>query len=398
MINPSAQGWIDKFLSKYYLHNSPYLYDSKDFYCRTRDTGYIYGHVVRIDTHENVPIGNWTSEEISKVALFNSLFGIYQLTEKQPSKEHFILLALKFYNSLHTSGFSFLKKILPHESPSTKLEKIIDERVQTNENIFFKNFSHLVTNALLFIDVLAFQNFLIQGELTKNYIQKIEETIVGMISLALNAKTTKTNYDELLIKLFESSVRYTKFSNKKVENLRALHLDSLQTNLEKYYLMDLASMAIWNDRMMDAQESDFLYELGDILELDHFYIVESLTKLDSFITENKKDIPFFNYSNPIKHFYDQTTQSVVTLITRNKKRLQKELSESKELLILLALSTQRELDAQEKKKVKKQLLDVCKTIPSLTIFLLPGGSLLLPILIKFIPKILPSSFNENLES
>jgi hypothetical protein len=162
--------------------------------------------------------------------------------------------------------------------------------------------------------------------------------------------------------------------------------------------MDLASMAIWNDRIMDAQESDFLYELGDILELDHFYIVESLTNLDSFITENKKDIPFFNYSNPIKHFYDQTTQSVVTLITRNKKRLQKELSESKELLILLALSTQRELDAQEKKKVKKQLLDVCKTIPSLTIFLLPGGSLLLPILIKFIPKILPSSFNENLES
>lgn len=397
MINPSAQGWIDKFFSKYYLHNSPFLYDSKDFYCRTRDTGYIYGHVVRIDTLENIPIGNWTSEEISKVALLNSLFGIYQLTEKQPSKEHFIALALEFYDSLHSNGFSFLKKILPHESKSSKLEKIIDERVQTNENIFIKNFSHLVTNALLFIDVLAFQNYLIQGELSKNYIQKTEETIVGLITLALNAKSTKTNYDDLLIKLFETSVRYTKFSNKKVESLRALNLDTLQTNLEKYYLMDLASMAIWNDRIMDAKESDFLYELGDLLKLDQFYIIESLKTLDTFITINKKDIPFFNYSNPIKHFYDQTTQSVVTLITRNKKRLQKELSESKELLILLALSTQRELDAQEKKKVKKQLLDVCKTIPSLTIFLLPGGSLLLPILIKFIPKILPSSFNENLE-
>ena len=48
------------------------------------------------------------------------------------------------------------------------------------------------------------------------------------------------------------------------------------------------------------------------------------------------------------------------------------------------------------KKVKKQLLEICKTIPSLAIFLLPGGSLLLPILIKFIPTLLPSSFNENL--
>ena len=50
----------------------------------------------------------------------------------------------------------------------------------------------------------------------------------------------------------------------------------------------------------------------------------------------------------------------------------------------------------EKKKVKKQLLDICKSVPSLTIFLLPGGGLLLPILIKFIPQLLPSAFNENL--
>jgi hypothetical protein len=77
--------------------------------------------------------------------------------------------------------------------------------------------------------------------------------------------------------------------------------------------------------------------------------------------------------------------------------LMKELSQSGELMVLLAHSTHRDLDEKEKKKVKKQLLDICKTIPSLTIFLLPGGSLLLPILIKFIPKLLPSAFNENLE-
>ncbi|MEZ0131338.1 LETM1 domain-containing protein, partial [Flavobacterium sp. LBUM151] len=78
-------------------------------------------------------------------------------------------------------------------------------------------------------------------------------------------------------------------------------------------------------------------------------------------------------------------------------RLVKEIVQSKELMVLLAYSTTRDLDAKEKKKVKKQLLDICKTIPSLTIFLLPGGSLLLPILIKFIPTMLPSAFNENLD-
>jgi hypothetical protein len=98
----------------------------------------------------------------------------------------------------------------------------------------------------------------------------------------------------------------------------------------------------------------------------------------------------------VKHFYDHSTQLVTTLIQRNKKRLAKEISESKELMVLLAYSTQRDLDKDEKKKVKKQLLDICKTVPSLTIFLIPGGSLLLPLLIKFIPQLLPSAFNENL--
>lgn len=397
MINPSAQGWVDKFFSKYYLLNSPYLYNSKDFYCRTRETGFIYGHVVSIDTLEPLSMQGWTSEEVSKVALLNTLFGIYQLTEKNPEKSNFIDLTLDFYNLMHPKGFSFFKKILPSESKAIQLEKIIDSRVQTNDNIVSKNFSHIVTNALLFIDVLAFHNYLINGELTKGYVQKLEEIIVGVVTFSLTTKSSKSHYDDLLIKLFETSVRYTKFSGFRISDLNALNLDFLQTDLEKYYVMDLAGMAIWSDEKLEKNEVAFLYDLGSILKLERFYIVESLTVIDEFIKKYRADIPYFNYSNPIKHFYDQTTQSVVMLITRNRKRLYKELTESKDLVKLLAASTTRELDANEKKRMKKQLLDVCKTIPSLTIFLLPGGSLLLPILIKFIPQMLPSAFNENLD-
>lgn len=398
MINPSAQGWVDKFFSKYYLLNSPYLYNSKDFYCRTRETGFIYGHVISLDTSEALSTEGWTSEEVSKVALLNTLFGMYQLTEKNPEKTGFIDAALEFYNAMHPKGFSFFKKILPSESKAIQLEKIIDSRVQTNDNIVSKNFSHIVTNALLFIDVLAFQNFLTQGELTKGYVQKLEETIVGIVTLSLTIKSNKSQYDNLLIKLFETSVRYTKFSESRITDLNVLNVEFLKTDLEKYYVMDLAAMAIWSDEKMEKNEVAFLYELGSVLKLERFYIIESLTGIDAFIKQYRNDIPYFNYSNPIKHFYDQATQNVITLITRNKKRLQKELSESKDLVKLLAASTRRELDADEKKRMKKQLLDICKTVPSLTIFLLPGGSLLLPILIKFIPQLLPSAFNENLDS
>lgn len=397
MINPSAIGWIDKFFSKYSLPVS-ISNTSKDYYCRMRLTGFIYGHVIRIDSHIDLSIKGWTSEEISKVALINSLYDIFQLETKNINSAEFIEKALVFYNDLNPKGFSILKKLLPNESNSQKLEKIINERVQTNDNMVSKNFSHIVTNALLFIDVLAFQHFLRNGELAKNYIQKIEEIILAIVSLALRTKTNKTQYDDLLIKLFEASVRYTKFLDTRINNLEKLPLDFLQNNLEKYYIMDMAGMAMWSDAKLEKNEVAFLQELGNKLALEKFYVLESLTAIDEFITTYKTEIPYFNYSNPIKHFYDQSTQTVVNLIRRNKKRLQKELSESKELVLLLAHSTQRELMADEKKKMKKQLLDICKTIPSLTIFLLPGGSLLLPILIKFIPQILPSSFNENLEN
>jgi hypothetical protein len=71
--------------------------------------------------------------------------------------------------------------------------------------------------------------------------------------------------------------------------------------------------------------------------------------------------------------------------------------QSKELVYLISQSTKRELNAEEKAKVKAQLYDIFKSIPSLAIFALPGGGVLLPIIIKFIPQLLPSAFNENYE-
>ena len=89
------------------------------------------------------------------------------------------------------------------------------------------------------------------------------------------------------------------------------------------------------------------------------------------------------------------TQIVKKLITENKRRLLIELNESKELVKLIGQSTKRTLTEEEEKKVKQQLLDVFKSVPSLAIFMLPGGALLLPLVLKFIPKLLPSAFADN---
>lgn len=397
MINPSASGWIDKFFTKLKLSEQNIPETEASFYQKLRSTGFIYGHIISIDTPFEIQTKDWFNEEISKVALLNALYGIFSLinTEKDPLE--FLDRANLFYKEMHPGGFSLFKKIVSKNTPSLTLEKIIDERVQTNDNIINKNFSHLVTNALLFIDVLAFRQYLIQGHIPEKYLKKIEETIVNIVILALKIKNNKSQYDDLLIKLFEASIRYSKFSKKKNITLETLGLDYFNAELEKKYLIDIAGMALWSDGIMDNNESYFLHTLANTLLIEDEFVTQGILNTNTFISRYKKEIPYFNYSNPVKHFYDQTTKSVITLISRNKSRLIKEIIGSKDLMLLLAHSTHRDLDEKEKKKVKKQLLDICKTIPSLTIFLLPGGSLLLPILIKFIPTLLPSAFNENLE-
>jgi len=397
MINPSASGWIDKFFTEQKVSEETSSIDSKTYYDRVRDTGFIYGHIISFQTSKPINTKGWFKEEISKVALLNTLYGIYCIENKSVDSTNFISKLLEFYNEMNPQGLNLFKKILPKNSPSLTLEKIIDERVQTSDSIINKNFSHLVTNALLFIDVLAFQQYLIHSEIPEKYLKKIEETIINIVALTLNVKSKKSPYDDLLIKLFTASIRYSKFSKISVQNLETLQLDYLSTDLEKKYLIDLAGMALWSDAEIENEELYFLYSVAAILGLPDIFVDKSISKTYEFITTYRNEIPYFNYSNPVKHFYDQTTESVVALITRNKNRLIKELAQSKELMMLLSYSTIRDLDEKEKKKVKKQLLEICKTVPSLAIFLLPGGSLLLPILIKFIPQLLPSAFNENKE-
>ena len=401
MINPSTNGWIDKFFSTQKNNPFPVEIDALSFYEKIRKTGFIYGYPVSINTFSPIDTKGWLENETSKVSLLNALFNIYTLTSKNFKKEKFILETEAFYSQMNPQGFNLFKKVLPNNNSSLNLEKIIDHRVQTNIDIVSKNFSPVLTNALLFIDVLAYHHYLLHGKIPEKYLIKTEEIIINVVSLALKTKSNKSNYDDLLIKLFESSVRYSTFSKASIHsvnlNIEKLELNFFSQEIEKYYIIDIAGLALWSDGVIENNEAYFLHKLAESLSISDDFVHKSMIETNDFISKNIGKISYFNSSNPVKHFYEHTTQNVTTLIKRNKNRLVKEILQSKELMRLLADSTKRDLDEKEKKKVKKQVLDICKSIPSLTIFLLPGGSLLLPILVRFIPTLLPSAFNENLD-
>lgn len=396
-MNPSAPGWIKKHLPYFQKYLALHPLDEEALYVQLRTNGFVYGHSVATLFDDSARQLKWTIQEKTKINLFDALAFTYFDTITNATIEDCLSAIISFYKTLDTKERYFINLGLGNDSDYIKVEKIIHQRIQTNESILQKNFSHLITNAFLYTDILAFDHYLITRENPYDYAFQLEAVLLDVIYLALQQKESKDHYNELLIKLFESSVRYNTITRNTNSTLAEIDLSPISEPLEQQYILDLCGLSLWDDKKLDQTELVFFRELCKQLDLEEAHYSESIIAVKTFLETHTGEISYFNYSNPVKHFYNQTTETVGTLITRNKNRLVKEISQSRELVQLLGQSTRRDLTKAERKIVKEQLLDIFKSIPSLAIFILPGGGLLLPIFVKLVPKLLPSAFNENLE-
>ena len=100
-----------------------------------------------------------------------------------------------------------------------------------------------------------------------------------------------------------------------------------------------------------------------------------------------------------RQFSKSMTTAIRTAVMESLDIVIREINETRELYTLLQKwGAGTVLTDEEKRAVKEQLIDICKAIPALAIFMLPFGSLVLVFLIKTLPfNILPSSFNSTSE-
>ncbi len=393
-MNPSAPDWIKKFLSTYKEDVMALQSTSKDaFYSILKASGFLYGNSNALLLPHDIEL-KLTHEEYTKVNLFHALLftGINQNPTAAPSE--IITAIVQYYKALDKGKTGLLQAITFSSSETSNLEHILSKRLQESNSIYKTNAVSLLTHALLFIDVLAFEYWLSGADNTKEFVKQLEQQTIVCCFTSLKSKQTKNQYDTLLIELFEASSQYMASNGTFKTRRNKEHFASYPKSGRKY-IFELSCLAVWEDKALDAQEHSFLKELNNILGFNENMLQKTIDDIKEFSKLSEGKVTLFEYATPIKQFYTQSTSTVKRLIDRNKDRLQKELQESGELLKLLGVSTQRELSKDEKKKVREQLLDICKTIPSLTIFLLPGGAFLLPLLVKFIPKLLPSAFDEN---
>ncbi|MBO3116143.1 hypothetical protein J4050_05255 [Winogradskyella sp. DF17] len=385
-MNPSANGWIKKLLNESALKDFTEKDDVK-YYNTVRSTGFIYGTNINLVT-DIIESFELSEEERCKINLLLSFFYMYENAAQTINFEDSLI---DYYKTVSEQKRSFFEDLFSKKSTYGLLEDIIHKRIHIDDNFLAKSFNYFLINALLFVDVLGYKHYLDQKKNTKTYVNTIESSIETIVFSVIEAKQIKSEYDDNLIRLFKSSVRHKNSSLPSLENA----IDSIKDPLEKWYVIDLVCMASWSDKVIDKDELEFLNKLKASLDVDFGIISNSIDSINTFYEDHKNDVAFLSSKNLAQSLYDNSSKVVTKLIKRNSKRLIKELTESKEALALLAKSTQRNLTDEEQKKVQTQLMDIFKSIPSLAIFMLPGGMLLMPLFVKFIPKLLPSAFDEN---
>ncbi len=122
---------------------------------------------------------------------------------------------------------------------------------------------------------------------------------------------------------------------------------------------------------------------------------QSLVALEVFLIHQEESLHILRDRSFVFNVGDNLRERAALVLRKNMARIVNEIHETHDLYNLLIKSTSTQLTREEKQRVRSQLTDILKTIPALAIFALPGGGVILPVLIRLLPfNLLPCSFED----
>ena len=414
MLHPGSKGWIRKYFSLIESYEDvlnkyagSILTPQELIYAYLQPTGIMYGYPTSLLFLDNNLSEKWTNEETFKVLLLEGLVLIDHIEKGNfdaESLEKSIGNFVKFYEDTELEqakkGWLNFKGL----SVFDKLESILEQRVDIKTSFSNKIWTNYLYNSLIFHDLLLYHEYHL-GTSPKLLAVKravIMLDMVKVVAAAANSDGEATEEEEAIFEIFIASANLDSEQHAVAEDFfkSKRELKDIAFNYDKSWLLsrfilEVAILTVWSDNEVVPAEHVFLNQLIIRLDIDEEEKDKSLLAIQHFIYKNGDKIPFLTGKNDVEMLMSGATERWSKILGRNKDKLAAELSQSKELVGLIAKSTTSELSKDEKEKVKKQFKDLARTIPSLTLFLLPGGTLLLPIVLKIIPDLVPSAFRTN---
>lgn len=414
MMNPSKAGWIRKYFSilenyedRLNRYPGTLLSPQELFYSYIQPTGLMYGYPASLLFLEDEWLVDLSNEEAYKVLLLEGLILTDHLVKGKfdiESLEHSLEEFVRFYEQTQLEkakrGWLNFKDLTVYE----KLESIIAQRVDIKTSFSNKLWTSYLYNSLIFHDLLLYHEFH-NGANPTTLIERrhrVALDVIKIIALAANVDGQLTDEEEAIFEIFMASADLDRDDREEAklywENKK--HLADIDLKYERNwmlnrYIMEVAVLTVWSDRTVVQAEKDFLAELTEKLGIQSDEMDKSFVAIQTFVMNNYETIPFLRGKKDAELLMDGATERWRNILGRNKEKLAAELKDSKELMALIVKSTTDDLSKEEKEKARNQLKDLARTIPSLTLFMLPGGSLLLPIILKIIPDLVPTAFRSN---
>ncbi|PTL78941.1 TerB family tellurite resistance protein [Vitiosangium sp. GDMCC 1.1324] len=165
------------------------------------------------------------------------------------------------------------------------------------------------------------------------------------------------------------------------------------------FILEQTLLASLVDGRRSRGERAFIERLAQALRVPESTVHHLELEVAEFYAKNRSVVDVFTVSSAANLMGEDLVSSMQNALERNFYRLMQEVRETGELYHLLTKAARRQpLTAEERQRMRAQLIDVAKAIPALAIFAAPGGMLLLVALAKVLPfNLLPSSFQDEPE-
>ncbi|WNB18008.1 tellurite resistance TerB family protein [Marivirga arenosa] len=417
-MNPAEKGWLKeyiKFRGPHPIDLSQYMIKDEDslLYKIVQPTGLIYGHPIHAPGIRHPKEQRWNSLSKMKIVLLESF--IHSASLKVNSLPETASDWESYYHDTSKSIAEFYQVLDPQVSkkkyfffrPAKRDDIRFTEKI-LHRRLFLKSrwdyfWASLFQNSLLFLDTYYFGEWSAgRFHNIKWHKDAIKMLLLKVIAAAAHANQIIEREERNMFFTFLNSSNLTKSQNKITKEafrngitLNDIDLRQADTWLLKKYVLELAILMIWADKVVSTEERIFLSDLANRLGLTEEELDISLIAIESFVIENWKEVYFLQSKHSFQVISENIVQRISFVLNQHKQSISTEIRESKELWKLFEKSKQQSLTDEEKEKMRVQLIDILKTIPAFVIIALPGSFLTLPLLLKVLPKsALPTGFRD----
>jgi len=413
-MRPGEKGWLKDYLEfrkgllkDFITEDRKGSHPDHSLYRIIQPTGLMYGQGVSDIDYPNQQ--DWSDKDKMKVLLAESLVSSSLLYHDTPvnNPEDISNVIMKtmerignFYNNIFPELATPTKTLFgKKKSPLELAEKILDKRIEHTADFAGNFWAYFFHNSLLFLDVFIFGQWIhtnadrIVADFFRYERDELRFSVAKVIAAAAHANKEVAYEEKKLFEFFLSSTNLAADRRKEAQKIFEDGVDISEVNLPsenswilKKYFLEIAILTIWSDKKVEQAELDFLKHFCQYLGFNDDDLENSLMAVEGFVLEHWEQLGHLQNRQDYHQVSEQFIKRVARIAEKNKGRLMKELQGSDDVMMLLKKARANELTLEEKERMRQDLIQVLRTIPTFVITSLPQKFLTLPILLKILPK------------